>query len=116
MPIYKLIGGAHRLDVPVYGYGMMLRPEPVTELAARFDGRSRRHPRRMGFAATKMKLGFGPKDDIRLAEAVRKGVGDDFRFMADANHCYTTADAFMWAARWVSWTPTGSKNRSPRRS
>jgi len=41
-----------------------------------------------------MKVGFGPKDDIRLAEAVRRGVGDDFRFMVDANHCYTTADAF----------------------
>ncbi|MEM1400206.1 MAG: mandelate racemase/muconate lactonizing enzyme family protein, partial [Pseudomonadota bacterium] len=48
-----------------------------------------------GFTATKMKLGLGPKDDIRLAEAVRKGIGDDFPFMADANHCYTTKDAFF---------------------
>ena len=31
---------------------------------------------------------------MRLAEAVRRGVGDDFPFMADANHCYTTSDAF----------------------
>ena len=36
LPIHKLIGGAHRNDVAVYGYGMMLRPEPANELAARF--------------------------------------------------------------------------------
>jgi D-galactarolactone cycloisomerase len=92
-PIYNLLGGAHRTDVPVYGYGMMLRPEPVADLAARFIDEAAQI-RDAGFTATKMKVGFGPKDDIRLAEAVRKGVGDDFRFMVDANHCYTTADAF----------------------
>jgi D-galactarolactone cycloisomerase len=48
----------------------------------------------MGFVATKMKTGFGPKPDIQLCEAVRRGVGDDFKFMVDANHCYTTSDAF----------------------
>ena len=48
----------------------------------------------MGFKATKMKVGLGPKDDVRLIEAVRRGVGDDYRFMIDANHAYTTHDAF----------------------
>ena len=36
LPIHTLIGGLHRVDVPVYGYGMMLKPEPVGELARRF--------------------------------------------------------------------------------
>jgi D-galactarolactone cycloisomerase len=93
LPIHKLIGGAHRSDVAVYGYGMMLRPEPTTELAARFEDEAS-SIRDMGFAATKMKVGFGPKDDVVLAQAVRKGVGDDYRFMVDANHCFTTSDAF----------------------
>ena len=93
LPIHKLIGGAHREDVAVYGYGMMLRPEPTLELAARFKDEAAAI-RDKGFAATKMKVGFGPRDDVVLAEAVRKGVGDDFRFMVDANHCYTTSDAF----------------------
>jgi len=92
-PIHTLLGGAHRTDVPVYGYGMMLRREPVSDLAARFTDEAAQI-RDMGFAATKMKVGLGPKDDIKLAGAVRKGVGDDFRFMVDANHCYTTSDAF----------------------
>lgn len=93
LPLCELIGGAHRKDVSVYGYGMMLRQEPVTELAARFTDEAC-EIREMGFAATKMKIGLGPKEDILLAQAVRDGVGEDFKFMADANHCYTTSDAF----------------------
>ena len=93
LPLHTLIGGKHRQDIPVYGYGMMLRPEPVSDLAKRFEDEAAQIVS-MGFAATKMKIGLGPKDDVKLAEAVRKGVGPEFRFMADANHCYTTSDAF----------------------
>jgi len=93
LPIHKLIGGAHRDRVAVYGYGMMLRREDAAALAARFVDEAAAI-KGMGFAATKMKLGLGPKDDVKLAEAVRKGIGEDFPFMADANHCYTTSDAF----------------------
>lgn len=94
LPIHKLIGGAHRDSVAVYGYGMMLRPdETVDDLSARFVDEAA-EIKDMGFAATKMKVGLGPKPDVKLAEAVRKGVGDDYRFMVDANHCYTTSDAF----------------------
>ena len=92
-PIYNLLGGAHRDSVAVYGYGMMLRPEPMTELAARFVDEAAAI-REAGFAATKMKIGLGPREDAKLAAAVRKGVGEDFDFMADANHAYTTSDAF----------------------
>ena len=93
LPLHKLICGAHRKNVPVYGYGMMLRPEPAPELAARFRDEAAAI-KEAGFAAVKMKVGLGPKDDIRLVEAVREGVGPDFRFMVDANHCYTTSDDF----------------------
>ncbi|MDV7144048.1 mandelate racemase/muconate lactonizing enzyme family protein [Tropicimonas sp. TH_r6] len=93
LPVHKLIGGAHRTSVTAYGYGMMLRPEPVAEMEARFVDEAA-EIKAMGFAATKMKVGVGPKGDVRLAAAVRKGVGEDFRFMADANHAYTTSDAF----------------------
>jgi len=85
LPLHKLIGGAHRTDVVAYGYGMMLRPEPVAELEARFVDEAAAI-RDMGFLATKMKVGLGPAEDVRLAQAVRRGVGEGFRFMADANH------------------------------
>ena len=93
LPLCKLIGGQFRESVSVYGYGMMLRPEPVESLVDRFVDEAAQI-RDMGFSATKMKIGLGPKDDVRLAQAVRRGIGDDFDFMADANHCYTTSDAF----------------------
>jgi D-galactarolactone cycloisomerase len=93
MPLHAMIGGAHRDTISVYGYGMMLRREPVAELEARFRDEAAAI-KDAGFSATKMKIGLGPKEDIRLAKAVRKGVGENFRFMADANHCYTTSDAF----------------------
>lgn len=92
-PIHKLIGGAHRDSVRAYGYGMMLKRESVEDHVARFIDEAAAI-RDMGFAATKMKIGLGARDDVKLAEAVRRGVGDSFDFMADANHAYNTADAF----------------------
>ena len=93
LPVHKLIGGAHRSSVRAYGYGMMLTRDSVEDHITRFMDEAAAI-RDMGFSATKMKVGLGPKADVRLAAAVRDGVGDDFDFMVDANHCYTTSDAF----------------------
>ncbi|MCY4005796.1 MAG: mandelate racemase/muconate lactonizing enzyme family protein [Rhodobacteraceae bacterium] len=93
LPLHKLVGGKHRDTVPVYGYGMMLRPDDrFEELMARFRDEAKTI-REAGFVAVKMKLGKGPKEDVRLAQAVREGLGPEGEFMADANHCYTTSDA-----------------------
>ena len=92
MSISRLIGGRFRESIPVYGYGMMLRREDVDSLADRFYEEAQAI-KSMGFVTTKMKVGLGPEKDIRLAEAVRKGIGDGFPFMVDANHCYTSSDA-----------------------
>ena len=93
MPLHKLIGGAHRTRVKAYGYGMMLKRQNLADHIARFRDEAAAI-RDMGFAATKMKVGLGPKEDIELCRAVREAIGDDFRFMVDANHCYTTSEAF----------------------
>ena len=92
LPISKLIGGQSRKQVAVYGYGMMLEPKPVAELEESFNDEAI-SIKEQGFTATKMKVGLGVTDDIKLATAVRKAVGDEFRFMVDANHCYTTHEA-----------------------
>ena len=94
LPVYELLSGSHRKTVPVYGYGMMLRREDPQSMASRFSDEAEKI-KDMGFRAVKMKVGLGPKDDVRLCEAVRKGIGDDYDFMVDANHCYTTPDAFF---------------------
>lgn len=94
LPLHKLIGGAYRTSVPAYGYGMMLKRESVQDHIARFTDEAAAILD-MGFVATKMKVGLGPKDDVRLCEAVARGVDGKGQFMVDANHCYTTSDAFF---------------------
>ncbi len=93
LPLHMLIGGAHRSRVRVYGYGMMLKRETLMDHVMRFQDEAAAI-RDMGFGAVKMKVGLGPVADVKLCEAVRAGIGDDYQFMVDANHCYTTADAF----------------------
>lgn len=91
-PLYNLVGGRCRERIPVYGYGMMLRKIP--DLATRFAEEAAQIEA-MGFQAMKMKVGLGPREDIRLVEAVRDSISSDTRLMVDANHCYTTSDAFQ---------------------
>ena len=93
LPLHKLIGGAHRDRVQAYGYGMMLKRESVDDHVARFREEAA-EIMDMGFVAAKMKTGLGPKDDVRLCQAVAEGVEGRGKFMVDANHCYTTSDAF----------------------
>lgn len=92
-PIYNLLGGAHRTSVPAYGYGMMLKRESVQDHLARFKEEAAAIID-MGFQATKMKTGLGPEADVKLCAAVAEAVEGKGRFMVDANHCYTTSDAF----------------------
>ena len=89
-PVYKLMGGAFRDRIEVYGYGMMLQRK--NDLAQRFAEESLKI-RDAGFSAMKMKIGLGPKVDIELVEAVRKSIGDTTGLMVDANHAYTAREA-----------------------
>ena len=93
LPLHKLIGGAHRTRIPAYGYGMMLKRESLEDHIARF-GDEAAEILGMGFRSVKMKVGLGPTADVKLCEAVAAAVDGKGRFMVDANHCYTTADAF----------------------
>ena len=89
-PVYKLLGGAFRDRIEVYGYGMMLQRVP--DLKERFARESAAIAAR-GFTATKMKIGLGPRKDLELVEIVRKSIGDDVKLMVDANHAYTAREA-----------------------
>ena len=90
LPICRMLGGAFRDQIPVYGYGMMLQRVP--ELEKRFAEESSAIID-AGFKALKMKIGLGPKKDRKLVEAVRNAVGDDVELMVDATHAYTAREA-----------------------
>ncbi|MCR9137504.1 MAG: mandelate racemase/muconate lactonizing enzyme family protein [Alphaproteobacteria bacterium] len=93
LPVYKLIGGRHRDSIPVYGYGLMLMRQDIDSHLSRFANEAAAI-KEAGFVAAKMKVGLGAKDDIRLAQAVRQSLGEDYPFMVDANHCYSADEAF----------------------
>jgi len=90
LPLYKLLGGAFRQSISVYGYGMMLQRVP--ELEKSFAGESIRIVE-AGYKAIKMKIGLGAPRDIQLVKAVREAIGPDILLMVDANHAYTAREA-----------------------
>lgn len=92
VPLYQLIGGKFRDKIKVYGYGMMLRPQPLSKLQKCFADEAKTI-KASGYQAMKMKIGLGVQQDIDLVKTVRDSIGNNFQLMVDANHCYTTADA-----------------------
>ena len=92
LPLYQLVGGKCNTEVAVYGYGMMLQNKSVKELVPLFEAEAKKIKSK-NFKAMKMKVGLGPKEDLKLVTAVRKVIGDDYKLMVDANHAYNTSDA-----------------------
>jgi len=91
-PPYQLLGGMAREKSVTYGYGMMFRKRD--DLASVYEEEVARIVD-MGFTASKMKIGMGVQKDQELAAAVRRGAGDGFKLMADANHAYTVGEAIQ---------------------
>ena len=92
LPLYQLLGGKSNNQIPVYGYGMMLQNKPVDQLIELFQ-KEAKEIKEKNFKAMKMKIGIGPKDDLKLVKAVREAVGDEYKLMVDANHAYNLSDA-----------------------
>ena len=92
LPLYQLLGGKTNSKIPVYGYGMMLQKKSVEELCELFK-KEADQIKEKNFKAMKMKVGLGPKEDLKLVSSVREAIGNDFKLMVDANHAYNKNDA-----------------------
>ena len=92
LPLYQLLGGKTNDKIPVYGYGMMLQKKTVEELCELFKNEASQIKEK-NFKAMKMKIGMGPKEDLKLVSAVRDTIGSEFKLMVDANHAYNKNDA-----------------------
>lgn len=85
-PVYKLLGGAYRQQIPAYVSGL---PKPTlaerVELAKSWKSK--------GFSAIKLALGWGRQEDAHNLSAVRAAVGPDVNLFIDAHWNYTVAEA-----------------------
>jgi D-galactarolactone cycloisomerase len=89
-PVHALLGGAFRSTLEPYATGFYRveggeYPRLLAEEAQRHLAN--------GFAAMKVKIGFGVASDVQSVTAVREAVGPDVRIMADANHAYNAGTA-----------------------
>lgn len=90
LPVYQLLGGAHRERVKPYATGLYHREceDEVGELVEEALSYVAQ-----GFRGVKLKIGFGMEADKRKIRAIRKALGDDIAMMVDANHAYNALTA-----------------------
>ena len=85
MPLYKFLGGG-RSAIGAYASSQVLgSPEAYAEEAQKFKAD--------GWKAYKIHPPHPASEDIRVCEAVRKGVGDSYTLMLDSTWSYRYPDA-----------------------
>jgi D-galactarolactone cycloisomerase len=93
VPVYQLLGGAFRQRVQAYATGFY-RLSGQGE-ATRLGEEAVAHWE-AGFAAMKVKLGFGIADDIAVMQEVHRVLGSrPVTLMADTNHAYGVSNALQ---------------------
>ena len=90
VPACALLGGARRTKVRAYATGLYRRKsgDPLQYLAAEAAGYAAE-----GFAAVKLKVGFGVDEDAAVTRAVRAAIGPGVALMVDANHAFDAVAA-----------------------
>ena len=97
-PVYQLLGGPTRAEVPVYAstLGRSVQPEDIQAIAQNFKEK--------GFAAQKWFIPYGPGNgndglqfNIKMVELLREAVGEDTDLMFDAFSGWDLPYALRWA-------------------
>lgn len=87
-PVYDLVGGKYRTDIPLtYVIGMKSDQEAYDEAQRVID---------MGFNMMKIKVGNDPERDIRIVESIRQAIKDskrDVGIRLDGNQGYSVSNA-----------------------
>ncbi len=102
MPIYRLLGGAYRKQIPMYASSMRRDTSPKDEAE-----RLARLVEEKGFRAVKVRVGstYGfdrdaaPGRSLAVVREVRAALGDDVDIMVDGNSCFTAPRAIELGRR-----------------
>ena len=89
-PVYRLLGGAFRNQIPAYATGLFKKDVPNITQTLMDEAKSYVD---QGFSAMKMKVGFGEAYDVKNVAAVRKAIGDTIILAVDANCGYDVGTA-----------------------
>ena len=91
-PVYALLGGPHRPDIPCYVSGLP-RPtnEERVELALSWQGK--------GFEAFKLAAGHGVRADAESTASLRGALGDGATLLLDAHWVYSVDEALALGRR-----------------
>jgi L-alanine-DL-glutamate epimerase-like enolase superfamily enzyme len=94
-PIYKLLGGAWRTELPFYASIGGNGERSVDEVLRVVEQRMKNQPAavKIRFDADRTKADTDIQGDIAKAKAVRRLVGDDFPLAFDANNGYSVGGA-----------------------
>jgi predicted outer membrane repeat protein len=95
LPIYKLIGGAWKTELPFYASIGGNADRDIDGVVRAVENRLRDKPAavKIRFDNARTTLDADIPGDIAKARAVRKLVGDGFPLAFDANNCYTSGGA-----------------------
>jgi muconate/chloromuconate cycloisomerase len=86
MPIYKLIGGLYRDNIPLaWSIGYASVEEMVEEAVEKV---------KEGYRVVKVKIGRGATIDLEIVRSVREAIGNNIQMRVDANQGYTLDVAF----------------------
>ena len=96
LPVYKLLGGAWRTDIPFYSSIGGNAARTVDETVRVVEARLKKETPaaiKIRWDGDRSKQDIDIKGDIAKARAVRKLVGDDFPLAFDANNQYSVGSA-----------------------
>lgn len=96
LPVYMLLGGAFRTEVPAYATGCYYKGEEYLDFSQNLASlrQEARSFRDMGFKMLKCKIGLlSIEEDIVRIRTIREELGQDFKIFVDCNHAYNAFTA-----------------------
>jgi L-alanine-DL-glutamate epimerase-like enolase superfamily enzyme len=91
LPLYALLGGAIRKEIPVMRILALKEPAQMAENALKLTAQ--------GYSYIKVKFGGEPAKDVARIREVRKAVGDDIHLIVDMNQSYLAKSAIATLKR-----------------
>ncbi len=95
LPIYQLLGGMVREEIPMLRILAIKRPEEMARNATQLV--------KEGYKYLKLKMSGDPKQDLQRVRAVREAVGTNIHLTTDPNQSYSPEAAIAAILQWEQY-------------